>query len=303
MKEIRLPGRVAHGAAWVLTLLLTLCLTMTCLGWQAARVLTDASLHEGVALDSRVQSAQMARIEEKVAQLAADYAFQPETIMSLIDEESLADYNRQVTRWWMGLFQPEPELEAPSWDTSAMEQAVREDALFQESTAANMRRTIARDKVAYQAGQAIRRAVLPVRADILAALMPTVTERVNLPALAHGVRLLPALCGAVACLAALLLLAVMHARLSKAALYLGAGLGAAGLCTLGLCLMAGLPGISGLVGQVSSLLALQLKLLGGALLRQAGIFAAAALLLGMGLIALHQRDMRRLCKREGSTQA
>ncbi len=303
MRSVRLPGRVAHGLAWVLTLLLTLCLTMTCLAWQANRVLTAEKLHEDVALNSRVLEAQRARVEERVNQLAEDYSFQPETVMNLVSQDALVEYNRRVIGWWMGLFQPNPTIEVPVWDTAQVEQAVREDALFQQSTAANMRRTIARDKVAYQVGLAVKRAVLPVRADILAALLPKLMEKISLPALARGVGLLPVLCGAASGVLALVLLVLMRKRLTKAALYIGAGLGASGLSALGLCLMAGWLNIGGLVGEISSLLALQLELLASRVLLQVGIFAACALLAGLGLIALHQRDMHRLARRGRRSQA
>lgn len=303
MRSVRLPGRVAHGLAWLFTLLLTLCLTLTCLSWQAAHVLTDAGLHKSIALDSQVLSAQLARIEEKVNQLAEEYFFQPETVMTLVDEDALAEYNRQVISWWMGLFQPDAALDAPMWDTSAIEQAVRADALFMEHTAANMRRSIARDKVAYQVGLAVRRAVLPVRADILSALLPTVMERVNLPVLTQWVGRLPMLCGAASVAIALVLLLLMHVRPSKAALYIGAGLGASGMSVLGLYLIAALLDLGGLAGEISSLLAMQMGLLGRKLLLQAGLYAVAVLVAGLGLIGLHQRDMRRLCQSRRSRRS
>lgn len=299
MRSVSLPGRFAHVLAWVLTMVLTLCLMLTCLMGQVNRLITDAGLHESVALNDRVTQAQMARIEAKVNELAQTYSFQPETVMTLIDDEALAQYSREVIAWWMGLVQENPSLTVPSFDTSAIEAAVRADELFQENTAANQRRTIARDNVAYQVGLAVKRAVMPVRADILSAIMPKVLEKVNLPALAHVVPLMPLLCGAAAVAAALVLLMLMRKRLSKAGLYIGAGLAAAGICSVGVLGLTGLLDIGGMVGEINSLLALQLDLLMGKVMVQVGLCALAALAIGLGLIAFHQRDIRRLCQRRG----
>lgn len=303
MRSIRLPGKGANALGWIFTLLLTLCLTLLCLSWQVNTLLTDNGIHEAVALNSRVLDAQRTRVSEKVEQLAQEYSFQSETVMELVDEAALTQYNRQVIDWWMGLMQPDPVISAPVWDTSAVETAVREDTLFKENTAANMRRSIARDKVAYQVGLAVKRAVLPVRADILSAVLPKVMERVSLPALVRGVSILPALFGAAAGVCALVLVLLMRKRLTKAALYIGAGMGASALCALGLCGAVSLMNIQGMVGEISCLLSLQLELLGGQVLLRVGLFAAVLLLAGYGLIALHQRDMRRLCRRRGRSEA
>lgn len=303
MRSIRLPGRAAHAFAWLLTMALTLCLTLTCLTWQANRLLTDTGLHEDVALDEQVAQAQMARIEKKVNELAQTYSFQPETVMALVDCEALTQYSREVIAWWMGLMQENPSIEVPGFDTGAIETAVREDPLFQESTAANLRRTIARDEVAYQVGLTVKRTVLPVRADILSAVMPKLMEKINLPALAHLVALAPLLCGIAATVAALALLLLMHKRLSKAGLYIGAGLAAAGICSAGLLGLAGLLNIGGMVAEINSLLALQLDLLMGQVMLQVGLCALVALAAGMGLIAYHQHDIHRLCRRRRPSKA
>ena len=291
-----MPGKAAHILAWVLTLLLTLALTAGCLTWQANRVLTEASVHESVALDGRVQQAQRNRIEARVQELAQTYSFQAEPVMALVSTDSIARYNRDVIAWWMGLLGKAPVFDVPAWPTREVESTVREDELFKANTPSEMRRTTARDKVAYQVGQAVQKAVLPVRADILSLLMPKVMEKVNVPTYMHYLSLLPLVCVIAAGILALVLLLLMIRRMSKAALYIGAALGASGLCALGMCGVFSLLGISGMVGEISALLALQLDILAEKVYLQVGIYAVIALALGMGLIALHQADIRRLAK-------
>lgn len=298
-----MPGKAAHILAWILTILLMLSLTAFCLTWQVNRMLTSPSLHESVALDRVVQQEQMARIEATVQELAQRYSFKPETVMNIVTGESVAQYNRDVVAWWMGLMGEEPVIDAPVWPTRGVEQAVREDELFKENTPTDVRRTTARDKIAYQVGQAVQKTVLPVRADILSLLMPKVLEKIDLPVYVHYASLLPLLCGVASAVLALMLLLVMLKRISKAALYIGTALGASGLCALGLCGVFSLLGISGMVGEISSLLAMQLDILAGKVYLQVGIYAAIALALGLGLIGLHQADIRSLVRRRRCSEA
>lgn len=297
MRSFRLPGRASHILAWIVTLLLTLSLTVAFLSLPLRQVLTDRSLHESVALDQQVVQLQYARIEAKVQELAAEYAFQPETVMALIQEDSLTQYTHQVIDWWMGLLAENPTTEVPSWDTGAIEAAVREDEVFKENTPANLRRSTARDKIAYPIGMAIKRAVLPLRADIFSALLPSLMNRFDLPLLTHAISLIPAVSVIISLLLALLLLALMFRRISKAALYIGAGLTASGLCSLGLCLLLGCLHLGESIAELSSLLALQYSLLLTRLSLPFLLGTVIAMLAGFGLIGLHQADMRRLCRR------
>lgn len=297
MRSIRLPGKLAHTLTIILTFLLILTLTLTCLTWQLHRVATDGALHEGIATDGRILALQMERIQARVEELAQEQHFHKETAMQFITDEALAEYNREVIAWWMGMMGEEPEVEAPEWDVSEIEAAVREDELFLENTPANMRRSTARDLVAYEIGIAVRRAVLPVRADILAIIMPKVLEKVDVPTLMNYLALAPKLCGGASIALALAILLVMLRRISKAGLYIGAGLAAAALCIAGVGGVVYLLGIPGMIAEISTLLAAQVSLLTKQVALQAGLFAAVCLVAGLVLIALHQADMRRLCRR------
>jgi hypothetical protein len=196
----------------------------------------------------------------------------------------------------MGLMGEDPVMDAPVWPTRDVEQAVREDEGFKANNPADMRRAIARDKVAYQVGQAVRRSVLPLRADILSLLMPKVLEKVSIPTYMRYASMLPAALGGVSLLLAVCVLGLMRKRISCAAMYIGAAVGASGLCALGLCGLFSLLGISGMVGELSLLMAMQLDMLAGKVYLQVGSYALAALAAGMLLIALHQLDIRRLAR-------
>ncbi|MBE5804871.1 MAG: hypothetical protein E7316_10225 [Clostridiales bacterium] len=296
----RLPGRLAHTTAVALTFVMTILLTLTALTWQMNNILTNRALHGRIATDSAITTMQMETIEKRVKELAEAYSFQPETAMQFITAESLEAYNREAVEWWTGLMQADPVTTPPEWDVSGIEQAVREDELFKANTAANMRRSTARDLIAYEIGQEINRTVLPVRADILAIVMPKVLQMVNVPAYMGYLALAPKLCAGASLALALLILLVMHRRASKAGLYIGAGLAAAGVCVVGVCAALGLLGVGGMIAEISTLLAAQVRLLAVKLMLNMGLFAALALAVGMALIGLHQADMRRLRSARGA---
>ena len=296
MKKL-LPGHLAHTLAILLTFLMTLTLFAAPLLWQGVRLLTDETLHESVALDSAVNDAQMVRITNMVEDLAAEQSFDPATVLALVTPEAVRAYNAEVIHWWMGLLQPDPVLTAPEWDADAIQDAVREDPLFQEAVPSTLRRATARDKVAYPTAEAIQATVLPIRDQLVTLAMSKVLEKVDLPALLTlAGRVPPVLAGASALLA-LLVLALMHRRLCKGGMYIGSALAAAGLLTLMTIGAVALINPAGMIAQASSLLALQVGLLLKKLALPLVITAAAELAVGLALIAVHQRRMTRLATR------
>ena len=296
MKKL-LPGRLAHTFAILLTFLMTLTVFAAPLAWQGVRLLTDEALHESVALDSAVNDAQMVRITNMVEDLAAEQSFDPATVLALVTPEAVRAYNAEVVHWWMGLLQPDPVLTAPEWDADAIQDAVREDPLFQEAVSSTLRRATARDKVAYPIAEGIQSTVLPIRDQLVTLAMPKVLEKVDLPALLTlAGRVPPVLAGASALLA-LLVLALMHRRLCKGGMYIGSALSAAGLLTLITLGAFALINPCAMIAQASSLLALQAGLLLKKLALPLVIIAAAELAVGLVLIAVHQRRMTRLASR------
>ena len=97
------PGPVAHGICVVLCLLLTLCLLAAGLALPAVRLLTDRDFDLSVAQDTAVVDAQYARIGEKIDALAAQYGFEPKTVMDLVTRERLLDYHAQMVDWLLSL--------------------------------------------------------------------------------------------------------------------------------------------------------------------------------------------------------
>lgn len=300
MKKL-LPGRLAHTLAILLTFLMTLTVFCAPLLWQGVRLLTDEALHESVALDSAVNDAQMVRITNTVEDLAAEQSFDPATVLALVTPEAVREYNVEVIHWWMGLLQPDPVLTAPEWDAEAIQDAVREDPLFQEAVSSTLRRATARDKVAYPIAAAIQSTVLPIRDQLVTLAMPKVlekvTEKVDLYSLLDLAGKAPLALTGVSVLLALLVLALMHRRVCKGVMYIGSALSAAGLLTLITLGTVALINPCAMIAQASSLLALQAGLLLKKLALPLVIIAAAELIVGLVLIGVHQQRMSRLTSR------
>lgn len=267
---------------YLLTLLLTVFLIAACLLTLAEQLLTNQALHERVAVKPQVVDAQMARVEETVSELAEAYHFAPETVLNVVTRDALEAYGRSMTAWWMGLLDSDPDLDAPFPDSAAIEEAVCADELFRESTEDFMRRTIARDKVAYRVCQAMQDAVMPIRLSLVSLAMPHLTSR-NLSGI---IGLLPTgrtiLLGAAAVLFLLLMLIEGRSRF----LYGSVGLLAPFALLAAMTVLAAVANLPGLLASFSQPLAVQLGLLEAELLPIILAMEGALLLIGLVLLAL-----------------
>lgn len=278
--------RMAQGlVGYLLTLMLAVSLTGACMLTLMHRLLTDQALHERVALDDLVIDAQMTRMEEEVGALAQAYGFAPETAMAQLTRESVQAYGRDIVAWWMGLMGERPELEAPFLDTSALENAVRADELFRESTEEYMRRAVARDDVAYPIAKTLRETVMPVRVSVIGLMVPEVLERVDVPRL---IRVLgDGVIGLYGLSAALLALVLMSQGRNRC-IYGSVGLLAADVLLVVMTAAVFLADLPGAMAALSAALSLQLALLErallpGVLLAEGALLLGGAVLLGLGL--------------------
>ena len=279
----------ARAASVLLALLTALALMICCAALLAHSLLTSVSLHESVALDARVTDAQMARITARTEELATQYGFAPESVLSVVTKDSVTAYSREVIAWWMGLLGDEPVLEAPAYPTADVEAAVRADELFQASVPAVQQRTIARDSVAYELGRTVSRAVLPLRTELITLAMPRLLEKVSPPVWMGRLAKLPLVCGGAALGLMLMILLLLRARPDKAALYTGTALAGAALAVLGLTALLPLLNLGGMAAELSDMLALQLRVLYGRLALRALLTALPLLACGYALLFLHQR--------------
>lgn len=289
----RKAGLAARIAADVLMLALTLCLAALPFAGALSRLMNDRALHEQVACDQRVIDAQQARITQKVEEIAAQVPFTASVALDGVTREGLEDYNRAIVGWWMGLLEAEPSTELPVWDTETLEQAVREDEVFQKAIPATQRKAAARDQVGYAVSNAVTRTVVPLRVSLAEPFLPAVLEKVELPRLAGLADKLPA-CLAIAGLAAALLAALAMTRDWRGALLrLGAAAVAGALVAGSVMLAIAWLQIPGQLGAGSETLGLQASLLLTRLARVTGVAAAVTAAVGVLLMALSRLGSRR----------
>lgn len=288
----RMPGKFAHLCAILLTFCLVLTLLASLWSWQAVRLLTDSNMHHTVAGDDAVIDAQMERINAVIESTAEAQHFDPATIQALVTREDVRAFSLQCADWWLGLLQQEPVLTAPEWDTQAMEDAVREDELFRENVRATLRRSVARDDVAYPIAQTIQETVLPLRTQLISFVLPEVLERVDVPMLVTFLQKAPLICLGASAVLALLILLCMCRMPSKGGLYIGAAMGACALITLLLMLGILLLDPAAMIAQANTLLSLQLTLLLKQMALKPLIVSIAMLVISAALTALHQKRVR-----------
>lgn len=293
----RMPGKLAH----LFAILLTFCLVLTMLAslWslQAARLLTDSEMHHTVAGDDAVIDAQMERINTVIASTAEAQHFDPATIQALVTREDVRAFSLQCADWWLGLVQADPVLAAPVWDTQPMEDAVREDELFRENVRSTLRRSVARDDVAYPIAQTIQETVLPLRTQLISFVLPEVLTRVDVPMLVALLQKAPLIFLAASAVLALLILLCMIRMPFKGGLYIGAAMGACALISLLILLGVLLLEPATIVAQANALLSLQLTLLLKQMALKPLLISIFLLVLSADLIFVHQKCMRRAIAR------
>ena len=285
-KQGRLLRALQGAAGYALALLLALLLAAACVLTLAEQLLTNQELHERVALDGRVLDAQSARVEEAVRELAKEYHFAPEAALDLASQENMAEYGREMVAWWMGLMGEEPDTEAPFPDTSAVEEAVRADELFCESTEVFMRKSIARDEVAYPIGLAVQESVMPLRMSLISLGLPEVAARADIPAL-FG--LLGTAKTVLFGLSAALLILLLLTQGRRRFLFGSAGLMAAFVLLAVMTAALAAADLPTAMTEYSPILALQLGILLGELTAPVLLAEGAVLLLGALLLALWVR--------------
>ena len=288
------PGPVAHGICVVLYLLLTLCLLVTGLALPVVRLLTDRDFDLGVAQDTAVVDAQYARIGEKIDALAAQYGFEPKTVMDLVTRERLLDYHAQMVDWLLSLTKADAVYTAPSFEVEGLVDAIKEDETFQESTPSASRTSVARDKIAVKVCSIVEEAAVPLRLSLISLALGKVLPQLEVSRYAAYLPYVRWALAAVLLILMGLMALVMRKRTAKSLLYIGSGCAAGGLLLLIVGVLIAYANLSAGAAAYSALLGMQLRTLLNALGRP--YFAKAVILLAAGLvlIGVHQQRMKAL---------
>ena len=296
-----MPGPLAHACCALLCLLLTAALLAMGLAFPLTGLLCSRGLNLAMAQDSALISAQYARIGAQVDELAQRYPFEPKTVMDRVTPALLTDYAAALVDWRLGLLQPEADFDPPAFPLEGLVDAIKADETFRAATPEAQRTTVARDQIAAQVEKIVAQAAAPVRLSLLSLVLAQA-----LPRLAPWTHYVPYLPWALALCAGLLmgLMALCaHKRVIRGVLYMGAGCAAAGLCLAALGAWAALARLPQALAAYSQLLGLQLALLLRRLAWPYGGLALGLMILGLGLIGVHQRRMARLRQAAAFTEA
>lgn len=285
------PALWAKIISWILSLVMVISM-LGGMGLMAMQsLLTDAALHERVALNEEVIDAQMLKINSRVEELAQQHHFKPETVMDIVSREAVAQYGREVVDWWMGMFRAEPDTMIPEFEVADIQAAVRADELFKEHTAESLRLRIARDEVAYEVGMAVKDAVLPIRTSLVELAVPVVLSRVDM---ARVMELLDmakkVLLGLWVALAVLMLLIC---RGPAGAVYAGGAVAAAGLLMIPGVLGMMLLELPRMIQPLSEMLSAQVRLLGNEMARDLLMKSGVMILAGQVLASCSLSMLRR----------
>ena len=292
MKKKARPALWAKMVSWVLSMVLVICLLGGMGVALVQTIVTDRALHERVALNDAVVSAQMEKIEARVNELAQAHHFMPETVLNLVSRETVSQYGCDVVAWWTGLMQEEPEMEIPEFDVSEVQAAVRADELFKEHTSEGLRLRIARDEVAYEVGVAVRDAVMPIRTSLVELAAPVVLAKADVPQLVSLLDTVKHVLLAV-CMV-LLVIMMLICRGPAGLVYTGGAAAASGLlmllAVLGICLLD----IPGMIAPLSPMMAQQVTVLGGELMKIVLLKAGVMLVAGQVMAGLSLAMVRRV---------
>lgn len=247
------PHPAARGAAWVMTFLLSLGLTMSIMGTAFFRGLTSEGLHAGLAEDSEIIRSEMETIARNVEELAQDYGFSRETVMSAVDEAEYAVLKKKAARWWEDLIIYGDMDPAPVWLSSSLGSLLEEDPQLREAYSGHELWAVS-EEIANAVEQIVNRTLLPVRARLVLRGAEWIRVRADYPSLIHAARLLPGLGFACCALAAGLIMLLLAGRPGVSLKFFGTAAGGAGLQILLLTGLIWLGGIRGMLAEASDTL-------------------------------------------------
>lgn len=290
MSAEKRPGVLAQAVSYLLAVALTAMVLVGVVSGQAVRMLGDRDMY--LRVTDTVIDAQTARVAQAVHETAQSYPFDEQAVQALAGKDAVRAFNAEVIDWWLGLAAPET-VPAPSWSEPDIEETVRADEAFQAAVRSTMRRQIAREGVAVPIEKAMNSAVIPLRATLVAAVMPKVQERVPLARLISLLGWVPAACAVSAAVFAMLIAVVMCRRLSWALAWIGAGLAGGALCVGGLVWIVHLLDVAGQAALVSGILSQELLALGRELAAGMAVPAMICAAAGLLMIAASRMGKRR----------
>ena len=280
-RKIR-PALPARIAAWGIAFLLTVTLTIAAIGGPAAyhRVLTDEELHVRIATDETTISEQIAKTAEEIREMAEEYSFSADDVISLLSREEFADINNQAAGWWTRIVSEGIMDEVPAW--KANEQII--STIYNTLNRADMtdeEREETAKGIANEIEKTVNRTVIPFRKALVTLAVRYLNRKTDLAGAIRLASRIPQIAVALSLFFSGLIAFLLGKRIRYSLKYYGAAFAGAGLSTLTGILMIRYIDISGMIRASSERLDYQVQSMMKAVETETWICAAALIVLGM----------------------
>ena len=280
-REIR-PALPARIAAWGIAFLLTVTLTIAAIGGPAAyhRVLTNEELHVRIATDETTISEQIEKTAGEIREMAEEYSFSADAVISLLSREEFADINNQAAGWWTHIVSEGIMNEIPAW--KANEQII--STIYNTLNRADMtdeEREETAKGIANEIEKTVNRTVIPFRKALVTLAVRYLNRKTDLAGAIRLVSRIPQIAVALCLFFSGLIAFLLGKRIRYSLKYYGAAFAGAGLSTLTGILMIRYIDISGMIRASSERLDYQVQLMMKAVETETWICAAALIVLGM----------------------
>ena len=288
MKQ-RLPSKWARIPAAACALLLTALLVATFFSTLGIQIMTSRNLHERVALAGDVVERQMERIAEEVKYLAAEYGFDPEDILPLIERENVEQLDREIVRWWTDIASTGRLTEEPTFALMGADETLKADNGFTERLDSMMVQATV-DLVISRVNTAVQKSTVLFRTLLVETAFWLAGDDISIPEIVKLLRTVPWIAGFGALAAAGMIALLMSRRIRTAGQYLGGALCASGLLTIFAMLLLKLLRIREMIAEASAALERQYVHLARILSIEMLAGAALMLILGVLLMAMARKE-------------
>ena len=235
--EIR-PALPARIAAWGIVFLLTITLTVSALSFPAAanRILTSEELHTATATDESIIREQMEKVNGKIRDMAEDYAFSAEAVISELQEDVFIEINRKTAEWWTNILSKDHSdenlTEIPMWTadeqiTNAIYNTLDRQVVPEESERAETAKGITNE-----IERAVNRTVMPFRKALLTLAVRYSSRKTDVAGIIRFVSQIPRITAAASLLLAGMIALLLGKSIRYSLKYYGAAFAGTGISAI-----------------------------------------------------------------------
>lgn len=288
-REIR-PALPARIAAWGIAFLLTVTLTVATLSGPAAfhRILTNEELHIESATDDTVIREQMEKVAETVRDLAEEYAFSADDVISLLSREEFADINDRAARWWTRIVSEGIMDEIPAWTANEAVSAAVLDTLDTGRVPEDEREEIAKG-ITSEIEKTVNQTIMPFRKALVTMAVRYVNRKTDLPGIIRFISKVPQAAAVASLFLAGLIAFLLGKRIRFSLKYYGAAFAGAGLSALAGLLLVRSADIGGMIRASSERLEDQIQAMMKPVVTETWACAAALVVLGIICLLCYNR--------------